>query len=197
MEITGPLWLWSRACLSNHWHYVSLNSVNSAKLPVLSGVPQGSVLGPLLFIIFSNNIPDITLRSLPFMFADDIKLVKSIVTSSDKMLLQEDLTALECWCDKWHLSLMNVDKCFVIEFMRFIHPSLLICLSSLTIYFQWLCICVSKDVSTTVTSALVHMEHFIWFVGKFIFYTFNSESSIPWYVVLFSHKLLRTSTHLN
>ena len=125
MEITGPLWLWSRACLSNHSHYVSLSSVKSAKLPVLSGVPQGSVLGPLLFIIFINNIPDIT---LPFMFADDTKLVKSIVTSNDKMLLQEDLTALECWCDKWHLSLMNVDKCVVIEFMQFLHPSLLICL---------------------------------------------------------------------
>ena len=58
-------------------------------------------------------------------------------------------------------------------------------------------LCVSKDLSTTVTSALVHMEHFIWFVRKFIFYPFNSESSIPWYVVLFSHKLLRTSTHHN
>ena len=151
---------------------------------MLSGVPQSSVLGPLLFIIFINNTPDITLSSLPFMFADDTMLVKSIVTSSDKMLLQKDLTALECWCDKLHLSL-NVDKCVVIEFMQFIHPSLLICLSSLTVSFQSLCICVSKDVSTTVTSVLVHMEYFIWFVGMFIFYTFNSAENLVFLGTLF------------
>ncbi len=56
--ITGDLWLWLKNYLSDRSHYVSFNNVASSTDAVLSGVPQGSILGTLLFIIYVNDIPD-------------------------------------------------------------------------------------------------------------------------------------------
>lgn len=113
--ITGPLWCWFREYLSNRRHYVSLNGEGSPMLPVLSGVPQGSILGPLLFVVYVNDIPEKIIFSSIFMFADDTKLLKCISSFNDHMLLQEDLTSLETWCIEWHLKL-NATKCVALEF---------------------------------------------------------------------------------
>ena len=51
LGVTGPLWYWFQAYLTNRQHYVSINDVSSTLLPVLSDVPQGSILGLLLFFI--------------------------------------------------------------------------------------------------------------------------------------------------
>ena len=85
--ITGPLWCWFRNYLSHRKHYVSLNGVGSPSLPVLSGVPQGSILGPLLFIIYINDIPDRITHSTALMFADDTKLLRHISSFNDRQLL--------------------------------------------------------------------------------------------------------------
>ncbi len=87
-------------------------------LPVRSGVPQGSILGPLLFIIYVNDIPDKINNSTLLLFADDIKLIKHIIGSfNDRQLLQEDLSVVEAWCSEWHLNL-NGNKCVEMEFSR-------------------------------------------------------------------------------
>ncbi len=58
MGITGPLWYWFRSYLSNRHHFVSIDGTKSALLPVRSGVPQGSILGPILFLVYINNLPE-------------------------------------------------------------------------------------------------------------------------------------------
>ena len=113
--ITGPLWLWFKNYLSSRCHFVNLDSVSSSLLPVVSGVPQGSVLGPLLFLIYVNDIPDSIFSCSPYQFADDTKILKSIQSSNDSMKLQRDIDSLSEWCKKWFLTL-NEDKCAAIHF---------------------------------------------------------------------------------
>ena len=95
LGITGPLWLWFRSYLSNRLHSTCILNHSSSYLPVYSGVPQGSVLGPLLFLIFINDLRDsiLYLQTLSF-FADDTKLVKCIESSLNQQLLQIDLDNL-------------------------------------------------------------------------------------------------------
>ena len=74
INIIGKLWLWFRAYLTNRFQYVSINSQASQLLPVESEVPQkSSILGPLLFIIFINDLSDAILYSRTLPFADDTK----------------------------------------------------------------------------------------------------------------------------
>ena len=108
--ITGPLWLWFRSYLSNRSHFVSFAGASSECLPVLSGVPQGSILGPLLFLIYLNDLPEVISHFSIYLFEDNTKLVKLIRSEVDSSLLQEDINSLEQWCTNWNLSL-NTQKC--------------------------------------------------------------------------------------
>ena len=103
--ITGPLWKWFRAYLKGRHHYVHYSGHPSPLLPVLSGVPQGSVLGPLLFLIYINDIPDYIHASTVYHFADDTKLLKVMRTTSDSSELQADLDAVNLWGKEWLLTL--------------------------------------------------------------------------------------------
>ena len=73
-----------------------INSVKSEWAPVTSGIPQGSVLGPVLFIIYVNDLPDIIHSSIQ-MFADDNKVFNKITCSSDCEELQRDIDSLVEW----------------------------------------------------------------------------------------------------
>lgn len=92
---------------------------NSLSLPiqVLSGVGQGSHSGPLLFSLFFNDLPQIIHHSSVLMFADDVKLYKSIKSTSDCHLLQRDFDTFHSWLMANGMSL-SFHKCFVIEFTR-------------------------------------------------------------------------------
>ncbi len=78
LGITGPLWQWFKSYLENRHYFVKVENKQSTLLPVLSGVPQESILGPLLFLIYINDLPDIIPSSKVFLFADDTKLIKTI-----------------------------------------------------------------------------------------------------------------------
>ena len=86
-------------------------------LPVLSGVPQGtcSILGPLLFLIYINDISSITQFSNIFLFADDAKLYKIIFQLSDFLHLQQDLNQLHTWTIDGDL-LLSINKCIHLSF---------------------------------------------------------------------------------
>ena len=114
LGIVGKTWYWLRTYLSNRSQSVSINSVTSTPLPVISGVPQGSILGPLLFLIFINDLPDVVLSSKVLLFADDAKCFKSISGHSDSLQLQEDLNRLAHWSTTWSLPFNN-SKCSVIS----------------------------------------------------------------------------------
>ncbi len=101
--------------LSNRTHYVCLEGTNSSSLSVLSGVPQGSVLGPLLFLVYVNDITTPIVNSSIYIYADDTKLVKRIANAKDQADLQSDLDHLVIWCKDWNLSL-NLDKCVYLHF---------------------------------------------------------------------------------
>ena len=72
-----------------------LNSAISDPLPVVSRVPQGSILGPILFLI--NDLPETLSSSRMLLFADDTKCFKAIYNSLDSHLLQKDLHHLNMW----------------------------------------------------------------------------------------------------
>jgi len=78
-------------------------------IKVLSGAPQGSVIAPLLFLLFVNDMPDWVVSSLK-MFADDTKLWRSIKDHSDSAILQDNLNQLSEWSTRWQLK-FNPSKC--------------------------------------------------------------------------------------
>ena len=89
---------------------VSVQGEFSSFKDILSGIPQGSVLGPLLFILFINDLPD-CLKSSVKIFADDLKLIGNL---SDKTVIDNDLKSLEDWERNWLLE-FNTDKCKVLH----------------------------------------------------------------------------------
>ena len=116
--ITDNLWHWFKAYLTSRFQMVNLNSHKSKLLPVLSGVPhqsQGSVLGPMLFLIYINDLPSYIDSSSLLLFADDAKCFKVIHSPSDASLLQEDISSLYKWTSDWNLR-FNTSKCYQMSF---------------------------------------------------------------------------------
>lgn len=105
---------WISAFLSQRQQQVLLEGVMSSPVAVQSGVPQGTVLGPLLFLAFINDLPECIQFSSTKLFADDSLLFKAISSSEDSMQLQKDLSSLEQWETTWQMS-FNPSKCNVIR----------------------------------------------------------------------------------
>ena len=103
-NISGNLWLWFKNYLTNRFQFVSINNSHSYLLPVISGVPQGSILGPLLFILYMNDLHDVIYWSSALLFADDTKCFKHIKSPDDEQSLQNDLHNLASWSVASHLS---------------------------------------------------------------------------------------------
>ena len=109
--VSGEISAWIKAFLSGRTQTVTVNGFESAEKPVLSGIPQGSVLGPMLFVLFINDLPDSIMRStFAFLFADDTKVFKIIKTDQDCDDLQGDLDKLSEWSRLWLIG-FNTDKC--------------------------------------------------------------------------------------
>ena len=112
--IKGKILKWISDFLQNREQRVQIRNATSEWVKVLSGVPQGSVLGPVLFLIYINDIV-MNIKSTIKLFADDAKICRPIRDASDQQALQDDLRSLENWSRKWLLK-FNENKCKVIHF---------------------------------------------------------------------------------
>lgn len=115
--IHGDLLRWFASYVDNRCQAVVINNYISSWVEIPSGVPQGSLLGPLLFVIFVNDIEKCLKTSKLLCFADDMKIFARIRTYADTILLQEDLNLLQSYCIKNKLDL-NPEKCTVMSFSR-------------------------------------------------------------------------------
>ena len=107
--IAGNVLKWIENWLSNRTQRVVLNGCFSEWRDVVSGVPQGSVLGPLLLIIYINDI-DVCVTGKMLKFADDTKIYHTVYSDEDVSTLQSDLCNLVEWSNEWQM-LFNADKC--------------------------------------------------------------------------------------
>lgn len=102
---------WITNFLSERKQKVIVNGHESTWKDVTSGIPQGSVLGPMLFVIFINDITEnLKNDSQVYLYADDTKIYREIASSRDRELLQEDIYSMCEWSDKWLLK-FHPDKC--------------------------------------------------------------------------------------
>ena len=113
-NITGRAYSWIESYLSDRRQRVVLNGKLSDWAPVTSGVPEGSICGPLLFTCFTADV-DHAIRTNCIMYADDIKLYHRVKCAADADALQADLDSLAEWSRVWRLRL-NPSKCSVISF---------------------------------------------------------------------------------
>ena len=118
--IRGTTLGWVSAFLKDRVQQVILDGEASGQMPVVSGVPQGSVLGPLLFLIFINDLPK-SVSSKTRLFADDCILYRQIKHTDDCLTLQHDLNNLAHWETTWGMQ-FHPQKCNSLSITRSRHP---------------------------------------------------------------------------
>ena len=111
--IIGKASKWVEAFLSNREQKVMVNGSESSWLPVLSGIPQGSILGPVLFSIFVNDLPEFV-SCIISLFADDTKISLPLTDADSTFMLQEDLFNLEEWATNMQMK-FHPKKCKVLH----------------------------------------------------------------------------------
>ena len=114
--ITGPLHAWLSNFLTQRSKRVVIEGACSESTTVDSGVPQGTVLGPILFLCHINDLPS-SVSSQVRLFADDCLLYREINTFKDHLALQQDLKQLEVWADTWGMR-FNASKCYILSIKK-------------------------------------------------------------------------------
>ena len=145
--------------LTGRLQVVVVDGVSSQSVPVVSGVPQGSVLGPLLFLLYIDDITNIQLpcESNMVLYADDILLYRQISADDDYQHLQHCVNLLSSWCSRNHLT-FNSNKCKCMVFSRrhsraIKFPSLCLGSTPLELVHSY------KYLGVTLTSDLSWSEH--------------------------------------
>ena len=111
----GSIHTW-KSFLYGQTQSVVVERSSSVRVPVVSGVPKGSKLGPMLFLLFINDLPD-KIASDSSLFSDDCIVYRQIKGISDCETLQEDLNMLAGWKTKWGM-VFHLQKCSVLSVTR-------------------------------------------------------------------------------
>ena len=114
--VSGRVLAWIRGWLLNRWQRVRVRGRWSGWRRVMSGIPQGSVLGPVLFLVFIDDLEEGLLCEV-LKFADDTKIFRRVDSEEDREVLQRDLDRLVQWSEVWQMR-FNVDKCKVMHLGR-------------------------------------------------------------------------------
>jgi hypothetical protein len=115
--IGGHVHRWIENFLVNRVQRVVVEGERSEEAEVASGVPQGTVLGPILFLLFINDLPEYPTHSKIRLFADDCVIYRKISSQADCETLQDDLQQLESWENTWKME-FNPSKCFTLNITR-------------------------------------------------------------------------------
>ena len=118
LGIQGHALGWIKSFLSGRTQKVVVDGEESGWRDVISGIPQGSVLGPMLFVCFVNDLPD-DIKSSALLFADDTKLYSTVPKNHDQ--IQEDLNKMQEWSEEWQLR-FNASKCKVMHLGKQANP---------------------------------------------------------------------------
>ena len=108
LGINGKLHEWIKAFLTDRYQSVVVNGIKSDPQPMISGVPQGSVLGPLIFLILIGDIDKDIVKAIVKSFADDTRATNPIKSIEDTILLQEDLDRIYSWSDEANMQLNDI-----------------------------------------------------------------------------------------
>ena len=109
--IDGNILNWIQNFLCGRTQEVIINTSKSRPADVSSGIPQGSVLGPILFVIYINDLPEVVDKdTFIFLFADDTKAFRFLKSESDCIQLQKDIDQMSAWSHKWLLK-FHPQKC--------------------------------------------------------------------------------------
>ena len=111
--VSGNIHSWLKNFLTTRKMQVVVDGEYSKSVPVLSGVPQGTVLGPLMFLCHINDLPKSVISQVR-LFADDCLLYRTIKSEQDHITLQKDLQSLETWADTWGMR-FNAKKCYLLS----------------------------------------------------------------------------------
>jgi len=111
--IRGHLLEWISSRLTKRYQRVIVDGESSSTTTVKSGISQGTVLGPLMFLVYINDINE-NITSSVCLFADDCVIYKTITSPQDPEQLQEGLHKICEWTQRWQMKI-NVDKCAVLS----------------------------------------------------------------------------------
>ena len=114
--VQGKTLRWIESFLIGRTQCVVLDGDSSTELPVSSGVPQGSVLGPILFLLYINDLPD-NIQSNVRLFADDTAVYLTVQGQEDADIPKDDLNVLQEWEKAWDME-FNPSKCQVLHISR-------------------------------------------------------------------------------
>ena len=121
-KFSGYRYYWLSTWLTKRSQRVVVDGYESKYAMVISGVPQGTVLGPVMFLLYINNINN-NISSLLRLFADDCIIYRTIKSEQDHLQLQQDLHTVYEWSQKWQMH-FNINKWVALRCCRMLSPSL-------------------------------------------------------------------------
>jgi len=151
---------WIANLLYDRKQFVKIDCHVSKCVSVPSGVIQGSVIGPLLFVLYINDLPEIILHSSVLLYADDLKLCRAIKSAIDRVLMQVDINAIFHWSCIWFLPLC-LSKLFCLHLGHRLNDHVYLCDAfPITVVSQ------IKDLGVLFSTSMNFRDHFSYICKK-------------------------------